>query len=170
MTLKSKYKPRLRILYSPTLLFVFIAFFSHNCANTGTKSTLDNKHKSEVVSKSLNFEYFTDVKTEGDKIHFNLKLKRIKDKPEFFSTSEYLRLEIFDENKNLVYASNKGINYLQAIGKVYPDSLNGEYIYEISWNFKNNNGIKVQNGNYSAILTLLSQPINYIEKFIITLP
>jgi hypothetical protein len=95
---------------------------------------------------------------ENDMLVFRLAAKRNEIvEREYFPTSENLRIILKNEKGKVIYQSNKGMNYFQAIEDVKPIEINDTYIYELKTKKPDN----FNKGKYKIYYMLPSKPFPY---------
>ena len=146
-----------------TLTLFILGVFAitiYSCANTNIKKELKSSKALIYQNKGIssNFEFISSAVSDSNKILFSINLKREKEGKEYFANSEQIRLEIFNDKSELVWASNSGVNFMQVISAVLPEKTGDDFTYLIEWNLKNKIGEKAPNGDYKAKLTLLTKP------------
>ena len=80
---------------------------------------------------------------------------------EYLSSSEDFRAELFGPKGNLIWNTNYKQNYMQAKQPVKPLNIGDYYLYSTIWNGKNNNDVKISDGEFSLKLTIPAQPKPY---------
>jgi len=107
---------------------------------------------------------FIDEQTDSS-ITFALLAQRHRGFGEdYHPTSERFRVEIFDQDGNLRFSSNHGIDYLQAIYPVEP-RIAGEFKrYTFEWLGYDNAGDILPPGRYTAVLSLVAKPYPYTAR------
>lgn len=126
-------------------------------ANISCSSFKEYSNESENAFMKLNGKITLDSLAK-----FELKVQRIKSADgEYLPNSEDFRVEIYDNELNLIFSSNFEQNYMMAIGKVEPVEVGETKSYAFEWNYLSNFSKQVSKGKYLAKLIIPAEPENY---------
>jgi len=83
---------------------------------------------------------------------------------EYIPNSETIRIEVLNSKNKPVYNSQEGKAFMQLIMPVEPQNLGDSYIYQYSWDYRNNNGSRVPTGEYTIKMMIPAKPKPYITE------
>lgn len=140
------------------LILSIILILSSCCSTKESKSKSNHPEIMELYGK---YEQLNENMAK-----FILKAKRLATVDrEYIPNSDVFRVNVFDQNGNLIWDSSFENNYLQVITNVEPVNVGDEHTYELHWNFSiNNSKSKAKPGNYTALLMIPSKPNIYSCK------
>lgn len=140
------------LIFSLSILLFLVSCRSSQLINSDwhitNDSTLALKPEIKVINDSL--------------ILFSLHSKRLKEnESSYFPTSQDFLVEIYTEKNNLLWKSDKDMNYLQVITPIEPTQIGDLYTYSIEWDGIMDNGKKLPKGDYIVNLILPARPMQY---------
>lgn len=80
---------------------------------------------------------------------------------EYMPNSENFRIEIFDDEMNLIFNSDFEHHFLMVISDVKPVKIGETEEYQHLWNMKGNDGKRIKKGKYTANLIIPAMPNVY---------
>jgi|GEM_PF-4298038 len=83
---------------------------------------------------------------------------------EYIPNSEIIRIEVLNDKNKTVFNSQEGKAFMQIIMSVEPQNLGDYYIYQYSWDYRNNNGSRVPSGEYTVKMMIPAVPKPYITE------
>lgn len=88
--------------------------------------------------------------------------KRVLD--EYIPNSETIRIEVLNSKNKPVYSSQEGKAFMQLIMPVEPQTLGDYFLYEYTWDYSNNDGIRLPSGEYIIKIKIPAHPKPYITE------
>ncbi len=124
-------------------------------------SGIDKEKTSLLLTPSINI-------INDSNVVFSVDAKRIYvENKEYLPSSELLRIEILNKSGKPIFASNNNMNYFQVIKQVLPSEIGDRYIYQYTWNGKDNYYKKLPQGDYTVLLVIPSIPKPHIIQTIL---
>jgi hypothetical protein len=118
------------------------------------KFSFDNKNAMNllpIVEKLDSVNYFIGL----------IALRKSMPGKEYLSSSEDFRVELFGPKGNLIWCTNYKQNYMQAKQPVKPLNIGDYYLYSTVWNGRNNNDVRILEGDFALKLSIPAQPNPY---------
>lgn len=139
------------------LIIVLVA-----CSSAKEK-TID---KSELKPITMN----SNLEKNDDHILFITKAKRnYHREDEYLPSSEYFRVEIYNDKNDLIWNSSIGKSFMQMITDVLPKETGEEMVFQEKWEYRNNKKKRVGAGKYTAFLIIPAEPLQYKDTLEINL-
>lgn len=80
---------------------------------------------------------------------------------EYLPSSEVFRVRVMNEQGELVWSSDDDMAFLALVSLVQPQTSGRIHIYEMPWNARTANGLRLKPGTYTADFIIPSRPIEY---------
>lgn len=143
------------------LIFDVAMFSRGTWYHDARRIRLDAASDDQKASPLMYVEPFIDEQTDSS-VTFALLARRNRGASiDYYPTSERLRVQIVSADGLEVFASNKGMNYLQEVQPVEPFQREQLHRYLYSWNGRDNSGAFVRAGTYTVQLSLPVKPEPY---------